>query len=111
MMGVLTDSVNAALLDAFAVAGQTFNWKGRSYGCINNAESAVLVTAKSLFGNATYPNVGDTIRLSGKNRQVTKLANSGMEFVAGGLVESAGPFVDDPENPSLAIAYDTFINK
>ena len=111
MMSVLTDGVNAALLDAFAVAGQTFNWKGRSYGCINNAESAVLVTAKSLFGNGAYPKVGDTIRLADKNRQVTKLANATEVFTAGGLVEGAGPFVDDPENPSLAIGYDTFINK
>src|SRR5207253_2509577 len=105
-VSALYDSLNAALLDSFDVTEQTFSWKGETYGCSLSAESARLVTAKSLFANGEYPEVGDIIRVGDKDQQVRSVANATLEFAAGGLVAPSGaPFVDDPSNPSLAISF------
>lgn len=111
MSNALFAGVSAALSDALSVAGQTFYWQNRPYSGILNAEGASIVVAKSAFVGVSYPQVGDSIRITGKDRQVKSVANASMEFVPGGLVETAGPFVDDPNNPALAITFDTFINK
>lgn len=111
MSNALYSGLASALVDALSVAGSTFYWQDRPYVGILNAESASIVAAKSAFVGGNYPKVGDVIRVTGKDRQVKSIANASMEFVPGGLIETAGPFVDDPNNPALAITFDTFINK
>src|SRR5882724_5551909 len=95
-----------ALSEAIGVYAGRFTWKGAEYGCILDGNSDSIVTSKSLFTDGIYPTTGDVIRVAGKDRQVTKISNSGSELVAGGFVESGGPFVDDPTNPALSIGFD-----
>ncbi len=111
MASDLYDGIADALAEAIATYDQSFEWQGGTYGCVLDANSSTLVTSKVLFSDGIYPRSGDVIRVAGKDRQVAKVANSSIEFVAGGYVEAAGPFVDDPTNPGLAITFDTFINK
>ena len=111
MASDLYQGVADALSEMIAAYGVTFLWKGSSYGCVLDAGTDSLVTSKALFSDGNYPTTGDVIRVADKDRQVTNIANSGAELVAGGMVESSGPFVDDPTSPSLAIGFDTFINK
>lgn len=110
-MSQLTDSLDDALADAFDVAGQDFIWNGQPYKCVLNAEASSLTTSKSLFAQSGYPSSGDRIRVAGKQRQVIKVSNAGMEFVPGGLIEPDAPFVDDPANPALAITFSGFIGR
>ncbi len=102
--------IKDALVDAFSLAGQQFIWNGQSYSCIVNAEQNALVTSKHLFAAGGYPQQGDKINVAGKPRQVQAIANSEAEFVIGGIgIDRA--FVDDPNNPSLLIAFSAFIIK
>src|SRR5882757_6321510 len=96
----IVDDIALALADAFSVTGMTFVWNGQSYGCVLNADQNILVTNKRLFPANGFPVSGDRIRVAGADRQVTAIANSAEEFVAGGL-SSDNTFVDDPANPSL----------
>ncbi len=111
MVSDLYDGLLDALTEAIGVYDQTFTWDGNEYGCILDASAAVLTTSKALFSDGNYPEVGDVIRVAGKDRQIIRRAGSAMELVAGGLVETGATFVDDPTNPSIAIAYDGFIGK
>lgn len=104
----LADDIELALTDAFTVTGSTFTWQGNSYGCVINADQNVLVTNKRLM--PTIPFCGDVIYVAGKARQVTAIANSADEFVAGGIT-SDNVFVNDPANPSIAIQFSSFIGK
>lgn len=110
MATALYSGIASALSDALSVAGQKFTWNGQFYDCIVNAEAGSLVTSKALFSQGGYPRVKDTIRVDGKSYQVTKVANAASEYVPGGMIDTSNPFVDDPTNPALAIAFDTFIN-
>lgn len=107
----LYNDVNDALLDAIALNGVTFTWKSGNYDCILNGDSASLVAPKSEFGNSSYPNRGDTIRVQGKNMQVVAIGNATSAFADGGIIDVSTPFTDDPTNPSLLIAYRPFIDK
>ena len=107
-MSELADDIATALADAFSVTDSFFIWQGRSYGCVINADQNVLVTNKRLL--PTIPFCGDVINVCGKDRQVTAIANSADEFVAGGI-SSDNVFVNDPANPSLAIQFNSFIGK
>lgn len=104
----LADDVATALTDAFSVTESTFIWQGQSYGCVINADQNVLVTNKRLLPN--IPFCGDVIEVAGKRRQVTAIANSTDEFVAGGIT-SDNVFVNDPANPSIAIQFSSFLGK
>ncbi len=106
----LSSDVAAALADAFGVTATTFIWNGQSYGCVVNADQNVLVTNKNLFPTNGLPKIGDVIRLSNKDRQITSRANTAEQFVPGGLSADT-TFVDDPANPSLAIQFSSFIGK
>lgn len=109
-MAALDDDIALALTDAFSVTDTHLTWNGQPYGCVINADQNVLVTSKRLFGTNGFPLVGDKITVAGRIRQVTGIANSTEEFVAGGL-SSDNDFVDDPANPSLAIAFSSFIGR
>lgn len=107
-MSALSDDIALALTDAFSVTESTFIWQGQERGCVINAEQNVLVTNKELF--SALPRCGDVIRVAGKDRQITGLANAEEQFVPGGL-SSDNAFVNDPANPSLAIQFSSFIGK
>ena len=99
-----------ALTDALLVAGQDFVWNGNIYRCVLNAEQNTLTTSKSLFATSGFPLQGDKIRVANKDRQVEAIGNSEAEFVAGGIAGDR-TFVDDPNNPSLVIMFNSFIGK
>jgi hypothetical protein len=101
------DASQQGLLEHIAMDGGSFVWKGATYGAILNHETHVLVTSKSFFAGRVFPPVGATILINGKERQVKKMANSGLELVAGGLREDV-PFVDDAADPALEIEYGSF---
>lgn len=98
------------MMDALQVAGQDFIWNGNPYQCVLNAEQNTLTTSKSLFAASGYPLQGDKIRVAEKDRQVEAIGNSDAEFVAGGIAGDK-TFVDDPNNPSLIILFNSFIGK
>ncbi len=104
------EGVRLAMMDALNVAGQDFIWNGNTYQCILNAEQNTLTTSKSLFAASGYPLQGDKIRVANKDRQVEAIGNSDAEFVAGGIAGDK-TFVDDPNNPSLIILFNSFIGK
>ncbi len=104
------EGVRLAMMDALQVAGQDFIWHDNVYQCILNAEQNTLTTSKSLFSGSGYPLQGDKIRVAGKDRQVEAIGNSEAEFVAGGIAGDR-TFVDDPNNPSLIILFNSFIGK
>ena len=111
MASELTDGLTDALAEAIEAYDQSFTWEGNTYGCVLDVSTSTLVTSKALFSGNGYPEVGDVIKVLGKSYPVQSVANAGMELVPGGLVQTQGPFVDDPTNPALAIVFDTFINK
>lgn len=111
MASSLSDGLADALADAAAVTGGVFTWQGDEYGCVLNAESNSVTASKALFTDGVYPEVGNVIRVAGKDRQITSVANAAMEFAPGGLIETGKTFVDDPNNPALAIVFDGFINR
>lgn len=107
----LYNDLNDALLDAISVNGTTFQWQGAGYDCVLNGDGSSLVTPKSQFGNRAYPPRGATIRVQGKNQQVTAIGNATASFVDGGIIDLSTSFTDDPTNPALIIAFRPFINK
>ncbi len=104
----LSDDIASALADSFSVTGTTFVWNGQSYGCVINADQNVLVTNKNLFPANGLPQIGNVIRVAGKDRQITGRANAAEQFVPGGL-SADNTFVDDQANPSIAIQFSSFI--
>jgi len=114
-MSAFYDLADRALLESFEIIGENFQWKTKSYPCSIDHKAHVLTTRKALFSfeNAdstvrVYPKRGESIVVSGKSYQVTKLSNAAMRAVAGGTTEDQ-PFVDDPGDPSIDIEYDKFI--
>ncbi len=110
MPAEIYEGVRLALIDAITVAGQEFIWNGQPYDGIVNAEQNSIVTSKSFFAESGFPLQGDRIRIAGKDRQVEAIANSEAEFIAGGM-SGDRTFVDDPNNPSLLIVFNSFIGK
>jgi hypothetical protein len=99
----LADDLAAAIADY----EQTFTWHGSPYDCVINHETSILSTAKSLFAGAVYPQIGDTIRVAGVDRQIKQIGKAGLEAKAGGFQEDR-PFVNDPSSPGLDIMFGTF---
>lgn len=109
-MSEFKDFISEGLNDFLEAMGETFLWNGQPYACAIDHVNHTLTTAKSLFPGGVYPKRGDSIRVAGKTRQVTKLANSALRAAAGGMVEDQ-PFVDDPSDPAIDIVFDKFVKK
>lgn len=107
-MSSISDGVALALADAFSATSTTFVWQGQSFGCVINADQNVLVTSKMLLPN--IPFCGDIIQVAGKRCQVVSIANSTDQFVSGGIT-SDNLFINDPNNPSIAIQFNSFIGQ
>lgn len=105
-MSQLSDFATEGLTASLEIAGDSFTWDGDSYPAIIDHERAVLTAAKSAFPDG-YPPIGASIIVAGKKRQVNALANSELELVPGGEREKE-PFVDDPGDPAIAIAFGSF---
>jgi hypothetical protein len=102
-----------ALQESFAVLGESFTWRGKSYGCALDRALHEITTLRDFFisnGTSNFPKRGDSIVVNGKKVQITKLENAAMKAVAGGTVEDQ-PFVDDPADPALEITFDKFVRR
>ncbi|HEX3817537.1 MAG TPA: hypothetical protein VHW03_04545 [Chthoniobacterales bacterium] len=111
-MSDFSDLYARGLLETIAAIGDSFAWNGEPFACILDHRNGVLTTAKSFFtAGQAQPKVGDTIAIGARNLQVKKVGNAGLLALAGGYVEDNTPFIDDPNDPSLDIAFAAFIRK
>jgi hypothetical protein len=110
-VSTFADEVSADLADAIADHEQSFTWSGSDYACVFNSASSSLIVSKALFQmdgtSRSYPALGATITVTGRKRQIKKMANYTIELSAGGEIETT-PFIDDPSNPALMIIFGSF---
>lgn len=108
MASLLYSGIASALADAFTATDQSFEWKGKTFSCVNNPDSDQLVTSKTFFPSGGLPRPGDTIKVEGKTRHVLGLSNAFQTFAAGGYIEPGTAFVDDSNTPAFTIHYGAF---